>query len=210
METAGPVGAALALAVASGLSLYGTVFVTGLAVRMQWVHLGPDWTSLTVLGDPVVLTVSGALFLVEFVADKIPVVDSVWDAIHTLIRPLGGALLATRALGELSPAAEVLAFLLLGGATLATHAAKATTRVVVNTSPEPVSNVLVSLAENGVVAGAVWLAFTHPLAALLAALVALAVAVTLVAWLGRRVRDAIARLRRRAPARSHGRPAGST
>jgi hypothetical protein len=207
--TAGPIGAALALAVASGLSLYGTVFVTGLAIRMEWVHLGPGWTSLAVLGDPLVLAISGVLFLVEFLADKIPVVDSVWDAIHTLIRPIGGALLASRALGDLSPLAEVLALLLLGGATLATHAAKATTRVAVNTSPEPVSNVLVSLAENGLVAGAVWLALAHPVAALVAALVALALAVTLVAWLGRRAWVAIGRLRRRGPASPPGRPARS-
>ena len=130
------------------------------------------------------LAISGVLFLVEFLADKVPIVDSVWDAIHTVIRPVGGAFLASRALGDLSPVAEVLAFLLLGGATLTTHAAKATTRLAVNASPEPVSNVLVSLAENGLVAGAVWLALTHPLLALVAALLALAVAVTLVAWLG--------------------------
>jgi hypothetical protein len=208
-EAAGPVGTALALALASGLSLYGAVFVTGLAIRLEWVHLGPAWASLGVLADPVVLTVSGLLFLVEFLADKIPVIDSVWDAVHTVIRPVGGALLASRALGELSPAAEVLALLLLGGATLATHAAKATTRLAVNASPEPVSNVLVSLAENGLVAGAVWLALAHPLLALVAGLVALAVAVTLAAWLGRRAWGAIGRLRRRGPARLPGRPAGA-
>jgi len=196
-DIAGPIGAALALAVASGLSLYGAVFVTGLAIRLEWVQLGPAWASLGVLADPVVLAVSGVLFLVEFLADKIPVVDSVWDAVHTVIRPVGGALLASRALGELSPAAEVLALLLLGGATLATHTAKATTRLVVNASPEPVSNVLVSLAENGLVAGAVWLALTHPLLALGAGLLALAIAVTVTVWLGRRALGALGRLRRR-------------
>jgi hypothetical protein len=196
-EVAGSVGAALALAVASGLSLYGAVFVTGLAIRLGWVQLSPAWAALGVLGDPVVLAVSGVLFAVEFLADKVPVVDSVWDAVHTVIRPVGGALLASRALGELSPAAEVLALLLLGGATLATHAAKATTRLAVNASPEPVSNVLVSLAENGLVAGAVWLALTHPLLALWAGLLALAIAVTLTVWLGRRALDALGRLRRR-------------
>jgi hypothetical protein len=206
--TAGPIGAALALAVASGLSLYGTVFVAGLAVRLGWVHLGPAWASLGVLADPVVLGVSGVLFLVEFLADKVPVIDSLWDAVHTLIRPVGGALLASRALGELSPAAEVLALLLLGGATLATHAAKATTRLAVNASPEPVSNVVVSLAENGLVAGAVWLALAHPLVALGAALVALAVAVALTAWLARRAWGAIGRLRRRGVVSPPGRRVG--
>jgi hypothetical protein len=114
-EIAGPVGAALGLAIASGLSLYAAVFVSGLAIRLEWVHLAPAWTSPAVLADPVVFAVSGVLFLVEYLADKIPVVDSLWDAVHTVIRPVGGALLASRALGELSPAAEVLALLLLGG-----------------------------------------------------------------------------------------------
>jgi hypothetical protein len=197
---AGPLGAAVALAVASGLSLYGTVFVTGLAVRVGWVQLGPTFASLGVLSDPVVLSVAGVLFAVEFLADKIPFVDSVWDAVHTVIRPIGGALLASRALGELSPVAEVLMLLLLGGATLATHAAKATTRLAVNASPEPASNVLVSLAENGVVALAVWLALTHPLLALAAGLAVLALAMTLLVWLGRRAMTVVARYRGRGTA----------
>ena len=192
---AGPLGAAAALAVASGLSLYGAVFVAGLCIRLGWVQLGPAYSALGVLADPVVLAVAGVLFAVEFLADKIPVVDSVWDAIHTVIRPVGGALLASRALGELSPVAEILGLLLLGGATLATHAAKATTRLAVNASPEPVSNALVSLAENGVVALVVWLALTHPFLALGAALAALALAVTLLVWLGRRAVGAVRRYR---------------
>jgi hypothetical protein len=197
VEVAGPVGSALGLAVASGLSLYGAVFVSGLAIRLGWVHLAPAWASLGVLADPVVLGVSGVLFLVEFLADKIPVIDSLWDAVHTVIRPVGGALLASRALGELSPAGEVLAFLLLGGATLATHAAKASTRLVVNASPEPASNTLISLLENGLVAGAVWLALTHPLVALAVGLVAVAGAVLLTVWLARRAIAAFGRLRAR-------------
>jgi uncharacterized protein DUF4126 len=196
VEVAGPIGAALGLAVASGLSLYGAVFVSGLAIRLGWVHLAPAWASLGVLGDPVVLGVSGALFFVEFLADKIPVVDSLWDTVHTVIRPVGGALLASRALGELSPAAEVLALLLLGGATLATHAAKASTRLVVNASPEPVSNVLISLLENGLVAGVVWMALAHPLVALAVGLVLVAGAVLLTVWLARRAIGALGRLRR--------------
>jgi hypothetical protein len=201
---AGPLGAAVALAVASGLSLYGAVFVTGLIIRLGWVQLGPAFSSLGVLSDPVVLSVAGVLFAVEFLADKIPIVDSVWDAVHTVIRPVGGALLASRALGELSPVAEVLMLLLLGGATLATHAAKATTRLAVNASPEPVSNALVSLAENGVVALVVWLALTHPLLALGAGIVVLALAVTLVGWLGRRALGALGRYRRRPSVRDSG------
>lgn len=203
-EIAGPLGAALGLAVASGLSLYGAVFVAGLAIRLGLVHLAPGWASLGVLADPAVLGVSGVLFAIEFLADKVPVVDSLWDAVHTVIRPVGGALLASRALGDLSPAAEVLALLLLGGATLATHAAKATTRLAVNASPEPVSNVLISLSENGVVAGAVWLALAHPLLALGAGLVAVAGAVTLTVSLARRALGAVRRLGRRQAARPPG------
>jgi Domain of unknown function (DUF4126) len=143
-----------------------------------------------------VLGVSGVLFAVEFLADKIPVVDSLWDAVHTVIRPVGGALLASRALGELSPVAEVLALLLLGGATLATHAAKATTRLAVNTSPEPVSNILVSLTENGLLAVAVWMALAHPLVALGVGVVAVTVSVMLTLWLARRAIGALRRMGR--------------
>jgi hypothetical protein len=195
-ETAGPIGAALGLAVASGLSLYGAVFVSGLAIRLGWIHLAPGWAALSVLADPVVLGVSGVLFAVEFLADKIPVVDSLWDAVHTFIRPVGGAILASRALGELSPVGEVLALLLLGGATLATHAAKATTRLAVNTSPEPVSNILVSLTENGLVAAVVWIALAHPMVALGVGLVVVALSIALTAWLARRAIGALRRMGR--------------
>jgi hypothetical protein len=205
VDAAAPVGAALALAVASGLSLYGAAFVTGLALRLGAGPLWPAAQGLVVLADPVVLTVSGVLFTLEFLADKVPGLDSVWDVVHTAIRPIGGALLAIRALGELSLPAETAALLLLGAAALTTHAAKATTRLVVNASPEPVTNVGLSLTENGVVAAVVWLALVHPLAALVAGLVVLTAAVWLIAWLTHRAglaaRRLRARLTRRAPAR---------
>jgi hypothetical protein len=130
--------------------------------------------------------VAGILFAIEFLADKVPWLDSAWDAVHTLIRPIGGALLASRVFGELSPATEVVALLLLGSVTLATHGAKASARLTVNASPEPFSNLLLSLSENGLVAAGVWLALAHPLVALAAGLVVLVLAVTTVAWLGRR------------------------
>ncbi len=205
MEAAAPVGAALALAVASGLSLYGAAFVTGLALRLGAAQLWPAAQDLAILADPVVLTVSGVLFTLEFLADKVPGLDSVWDAVHTAIRPVGGALLAIRALGELPVPAEAVALLLLGTAALATHAAKATARLVVNASPEPVTNVGLSLTENGVMAAVVWLALAHPLGALVAGLVVLTAAVWLIAWLTRQAGLAARRLRarvtRRAPAR---------
>lgn len=202
MDTLGLVGTALGLGIAAGLSLYGTAFLTGLAIHLGWVRLVPGWEPLAVLADPVVLTIAGVLFAIEFFADKIPWVDSLWDAIHTLIRPIGGALLALRVLGDLSPAAEVIAFLLLGGVTLATHSAKASVRLVVNASPEPVSNILVSLAENGVVAGAVWLALTHPLLTLALGLGTLALAVTVTGWLASRTLRALRRSWTRSTSRS--------
>ncbi len=201
MDTLALVGTALGLGVASGLSLYGTAFVVGLAIHLQWVRLDPAWEPLAVLADPFVLTLAGVLFAIEFLADKIPWVDSAWDALHTVIRPLGGALLAMQVLGDLSPTAEVVAFLLLGGVTLATHSAKASVRLAVNTSPEPVSNILVSLAENGLVAGGAWLALTHPLVALGLGLGALAAAVFLTVWLAGRVFRVLRTLRDRAAAR---------
>lgn len=180
MDTIGLLGQALGLGLASGISLYGTVFVTGLAIRLAWVRLGPPWDGLAVLADPVVLTVAGLLCAIELLADKIPWVDSVWDALHTVIRPVGGALLATRVLGDLHPAAEVLAFLLLGGAALATHSAKAGVRLAANASPEPLSNWVLSTTENVLVLGVVWLVFAHPWLALGVGLVLLATAI----WLG--------------------------
>jgi len=205
------VGSALALAVASGLSLYGTAFVTGLAIRLGWVQLGPAWSGLDVLGEPLVLGVAGVLFALEFLADKVPLVDSMWDGVHTVIRPVGGALLAGRLFGTLSPGAEIAALLLLGAVTLTTHAAKASTRLAVNASPEPVSNGLLSLAENGLVAGSVWLALAHPLLALVAALVALVAAIAVVAWLGGMAWRVVARRRSRggaAPSSGRSIPSG--
>jgi hypothetical protein len=186
METLALLGTALGLGLASGLSLYGAAFMTGLAVHLGWVRLAPGWEPLAVLADPVVLVVAGVLFACEFLADKVPWVDSAWDALHTVIRPIGGALLATRVLGDLSPTAEVVALLLLGGATFAVHSAKASLRLVVNASPEPVSNLLLSLTENAMVAGAVWLALAHPLLTLVLGLVTLALALAMVVWLGSR------------------------
>jgi len=187
MDTLALLGTALGLSLTSGLSLYGAAFVTGLTIRLEWVRLAPGWEALAVLADPIVLTVAGVLFAVEFLADKIPWVDSAWDAIHTIIRPIGGALLASRVFGELSPTAEVIALLLLGSVTLAAHSAKASVRLLVNASPEPFSNLLLSLSENAVVAGGVWLALSHPLLTLSLGLVVLAGALFLTVWLAGRV-----------------------
>jgi Domain of unknown function (DUF4126) len=164
MEVLQTLSVALGLAALSGYSLYLTVFSTGLAIHFGWVHLSPQFESLSVLADPGILIVSGALFALEFFADKIPWVDSVWDAVHTVIRPLGGALLATRALGHTTPAFEVIVALLGGAMSFASHSLKASTRLVVNSSPEPFSNIAVSTGENVLVVGGVILLWHYPIA----------------------------------------------
>ena len=112
MEVLQTLSVALGLAALSGYSLYLTVFSTGLAIHFGWIHLAPQFSSLSVLSDPSILVISGILFALEFFADKIPWVDSVWDAVHTVIRPIGGAFLATRALGQTTPVFEVIVALL--------------------------------------------------------------------------------------------------
>jgi hypothetical protein len=167
MEVLQTLSVALGLAALTGYSLYLTVFSTGLAIHMGWVHLAPQFEKLSVLGDPGILIVSGLLFALEFFADKIPWVDSVWDAVHTVIRPIGGAFLATSALGHTTPAFEVIVALLGGAMSFASHSLKASTRLVVNTSPEPFSNIAVSTGENILVIGAVSLLWHYPVAVFL-------------------------------------------
>jgi hypothetical protein len=159
-------GVALGLACLAGVNLYLTVFVTGLAIHQHWIVLGPAYQSLAVLGQPVIIGISGALYLIEFFADKIPWVDSAWDTIHTVIRPIGGALLAIRVLGQPSPAFDVAVGLVAGSASLITHGAKASTRLVANTSPEPFSNIGLSLFEDVAVLGGLALIHYNPAIAL--------------------------------------------
>ena len=159
-------GVALGLACLAGVNLYLTVFVTGLAIHQHWIILAPEYQSLSVLGNPLVLWISGTLYVLEFFADKIPWVDSAWDTVHTLIRPIGGALLATRVLGQTGPAFDVIVALLAGGASLATHSAKASTRLMTNASPEPFSNIALSLAEDAAVVGGLALIHFNPILAL--------------------------------------------
>jgi hypothetical protein len=166
MERLHLLSVALGLAALAGLNLYLTVFATGLAIHYHWITLGPPYQSLAVLGDPVVLVISGTLFVLEFFADKIPWVDSIWDAVHTIIRPIGAVLLAIQVLGHPSPAFTVVVALLAGTTALAAHTAKATTRLVTNTSPEPFSNIGLSLGEDAAVIGGLALMYHHPLVAL--------------------------------------------
>ncbi|HEV8310896.1 MAG TPA: DUF4126 domain-containing protein [Methylomirabilota bacterium] len=200
-ETLALIGSALGLSLSSGLSLYGAAFLVGLAIRLEWVHLAPSFQHLAVLADPLVLTVAGILFAIEFLADKIPWLDSAWDAVHTVIRPVGGALLAVRVFGELSPPVEVIALLLLGSVTLAAHGAKASLRLAVNTSPEPLSNILLSLSENALLAGGVWLALTHPFLTLAVGVGVLVLVAWAAAWLAGHALRGLRAFRARAAAR---------
>ncbi|MDR1191483.1 MAG: DUF4126 domain-containing protein [Verrucomicrobiales bacterium] len=158
------ISAALGLSALSGLSLYLTVFAVSLALNTGWLQPAGGFEHLCLLAHPAILIVSGVLALVEFVADKWPWFDSLWDAVHTVIRPVGAAFLgvATLGLGEFSPTVLIVSGLVCGAFSLTTHSAKAALRLLVNTSPEPVSNSVVSLAENGLVIGGVWLAGAHP------------------------------------------------
>jgi hypothetical protein len=177
MDTDGLVsllGRMLGFSFAAGINLYATVAILGLAARYGWVDLPPQYR---VFDNNWIIGAAIVLYLMEFVADKIPWIDSVWDAVHTVIRPAGGALIAVASIGHAQPAFQVLAA--LTGALLATstHAAKAGTRAVANTSPEPFTNWTLSLAEDGFVVGLGLLALTHPFAAAIVVMAALAVIV---------------------------------
>lgn len=166
MEIVELLGVALGLASLAGINLYLTVLLAGLAVRFDWLQVAAQHPSLEALGHPIVLVVAGLLFCLEFMADKIPWVDSLWDSVHTAIRPVGGVLLGLQVVGDMPTYIQVLTALMAGGAALTTHAAKAGTRLVINHSPEPASNIGMSLAEDAVVAGGVALSLMHPVVAL--------------------------------------------
>ena len=164
---------ALGLAALAGVNLYLTVFATGLAIHFHWITLAPRYQSLEILGNPWIIGIAGVLYLLEFFADKIPWVDSIWDAVHTVIRPIGGALLAIQVLGHPSPAFTIVVALLAGGTSLIAHTAKAATRLATNTSPEPVTNIGLSLGEDAAVLGGLTLMQFNPLLALIVFLVAM-------------------------------------
>jgi Domain of unknown function (DUF4126) len=183
---------AAALGWASGLRLYSVVFLTGLAGHLGWVALP---SGLQVLQQPALLWVSGGLLMVEFVADKVPWVDSLWDAVHTFIRIPAGAALAYGVFGGDQATWAIVAALLGGTLAATSHAAKATTRAAANTSPEPFSNLLLSLAGDAAVPGMLWLSWTHPVWFYLALVIAVTamVSVTVVLFkflrgLGRKLR----------------------
>ncbi|MEO0558789.1 MAG: DUF4126 domain-containing protein [Bacteroidota bacterium] len=178
-------GLALGASWASGLRLYAAVAALGLLGRFAGLDLPGE---LAVLETPWVIGLAMVLLVVEFVADKVPLVDSTWDAIHTFIRIPAGAAIAALAFGDYDPQWQAAAVLLGGGAALSAHGSKAATRLAVNTSPEPVSNMVVSTTEDGLAIGAVLMAVFLPLVALVLVGLAMAVSVWLLPRIVRAVR----------------------
>ncbi len=177
-------GIAGSVSLLSGWRLYLTVLATGLAMHFNVLPLPEHLKALQVLANPWVMGVAGVAAFMEFFADKIVWLDSVWDTVHTLIRPIGGALLTLAVVDPGDPATQAIAFILGGGAALLAHGGKASARAVVNTSPEPFSNVAVSTVEDVATTGLLYLAYSHPVAAGVVALVllVLAIALLVIAW----------------------------
>jgi len=190
MDAVGILGLAASISLLSGWRLYLCVFATGLAMHTGWIALPQQLHSLDVLANWWVIGIAGVGALAEFLADKVMWVDSIWDAIHTLVRPVGGALLALAIVDPGDPKWQVIALLLGGGAALLTHGAKAGTRAVVNASPEPVSNAVVSTGEDVATGGLLVAAIASPA---LAAVIAVAVFAFAI-WLLLKVRRILGRV----------------
>jgi len=183
----------LGVAWASGINLYATVAVLGLLGVTGTVDLPPD---LEVLKNPMVIAAAAFMYMIEFIADKVPGVDSTWDAFHTFIRIPAAAVLAAGAFGQIDPELQLVAGLIGGFVGATSHGVKAGTRAVVNTSPEPFSNWGVSLAEDAVVLGGLFTALYHPLAFVIAFALFLLAAVWFLPKLWRGVRALLARVGR--------------
>lgn len=173
----------------AGWRLYLVTFAVGLAMRIGWLPLPTQLLQLDVLANSWIIAIAGLGALAEFFADKIPWVDSAWDTVHTLVRPLGGALLAMSIVDAGNPAWQVGSLLLGGSAALLAHAGKAGVRTLVNVSPEPYSNAVISAGEDVATSGLLVLAIKYPLAAATIAVVL----VLLSFWLALAARRAIRR-----------------
>lgn len=189
MSLLAALGLTLGTSFAAGLNLYATVAAAGFFHRMGWVQLP---AGLEVLANPLVLGLATLLFVVEFVADKIPFVDSLWDVVHTFVRPPAAVILAVSALGPVSPEWQMAAGLLAGTVALTSHGAKASARAAANASPEPASNWLLSLSEDAIAVTLTWMAVEHPVAAAVAVLALLVLAGFVMHRLFRFVRTRIA------------------
>jgi hypothetical protein len=177
-------GLAASISLLAGWRLYLCMLATGIAMRMGVLSLPEHLESLAVLANPWVMGIVGTAAVIEFFADKIAWLDSAWDGLHTLIRPLGGALLTLAIVDPSDPAVQVVAFILGGGATLLSHGGKAGARALVNTSPEPFSNVAVSAGEDIATGGLLVLALAFPALAIVIAIALLAAAFLLLRLAG--------------------------
>jgi hypothetical protein len=193
MEALATIGRSLGFSFAAGVNLYATVAILGLASRYGWVSLPAQYR---VFDNDLVIGAAIVLYVIEFFADKIPWVDSMWDAIHTVIRPIGGALIAVSTIGDVSPGMEGLIALLGGTLAAGSHFTKAGTRAMANTSPEPFSNWILSISEDIFVIGLGFIALKYPVLAAAVVIVAVILMIVFATWIIRAVR----RRFRRAPA----------
>lgn len=185
-------GTAMGSAWLSGINLYATVVTLGILERFKLVKLPGG---LDMLGNWWVIGLAGGMYLIEFVADKVPVVDSAWDAVHTFIRVPAGAILAATAFAEFDPAVKITAMILGGGIALGSHGTKAATRLAANTSPEPISNIALSLGEDALTFGSTILMAFYPIAILIVVIIFLVIAIWLVPKIVRGLRSLFVRVR---------------
>jgi hypothetical protein len=186
-------GVASSLSLLAGWRLYLTILATGVAMRLGWLELPQQLAMLDALASPWVIGLAALGTLAEFFADKVAWLDSAWDGLHSIIRPVGGALLALAVVDAADPAWQVVVFLLGGGAALMSHAGKASARAVINTSPEPVSNIVASGTEDVATIGLLALAIANPIAALVVAAIVAAVSLALLWAAARLLRKLFAR-----------------
>jgi hypothetical protein len=196
MGTVELLGLAASVSLLAGWRLYLCVFATGLAMRSGWLELPTQLDALAALANPWVIGASLVALIAEFLADKVAWIDSIWDSVHAFIRPLGGALLSLAIVDANDPAWQAAAFILGGGGALLSHSAKMGTRALVNLSPEPVSNVVVSTGEDVATGGMLALALASPEAAVAIALILIAAAAVLL-YYARRAMRALLRVRDR-------------
>ena len=185
MDAAATLGRTLGFSLAAGVNLYATVAILGLAARYGWVAL-PD--QFQAFNNDFVIGAAIVMYVIEFFADKIPYFDSLWDGIHTAIRPLGGALIAVSTMGDASPVVQGLVALLGGTVAAGSHLSKTSTRAIANTSPEPFTNWSLSVGEDVFVVGLGYLALKYPVAALVVTAIACALIVVFLAVIVRTVR----------------------
>ncbi len=185
MDALSALGRTMGFSFAAGINLYATIAILGLAERYGWVALPPQYR---VFDNDLVIGAAIVLYIVEFFADKIPWVDTLWDGIHTVIRPVGGALIAVATLGDASPGTQTLVGLLGGALATSTHLSKAGTRAVANASPEPFTNWILSFGEDLFVVGLGALALRYPAAAALVVIACVTLMVIFAAWIARAVR----------------------